>query len=172
MGPALGLWRLAGRAALDLAARGLTLATAESLSGGWLSAALTSVQGSSGYFMAGIAAYSNEAKMDLLGVAREALEAHGAVSWQVAEQMALGARKAARASIGLSTTGVAGPDGGSAEKPVGLVFVAAADGRRAESRGITLPGDRLEVSIAAAGAALDFLSGFLSGGHPRARGTT
>jgi nicotinamide-nucleotide amidase len=104
----------------------LTLALAESCTGGLIGHRITDVPGSSDYFLMGVAVYSNAAKLKLLGVRQETLEAHGAVSMQTAGEMAEGARRAAGASIGLSTTGIAGPGGGTAEKPVGTVCIGLA----------------------------------------------
>jgi nicotinamide-nucleotide amidase len=117
-----------------LAERGETLALAESCTGGLLAKRLTDVPGSSAYFLEGLVTYSNEAKERLLGVPGSLLVEHGAVSEPVAKAMAEGARRLSGADYALSTTGVAGPDGGSEEKPVGLVYVGLADagGTRAE----------------------------------------
>jgi nicotinamide-nucleotide amidase len=109
-----------------LAQRQLTVSTAESCSGGLLASRLTDVPGSSAVFREGFVTYSNESKTKLLGVPAELIAAHGAVSRDVAVAMAEGARKNARADFALSLTGIAGPSGGSAEKPVGLVFIALA----------------------------------------------
>jgi nicotinamide-nucleotide amidase len=111
-------------------ARGVMLATAESCTGGMIAAALTDIAGSSDVVDRGFVTYSNEAKMAMLGVAEATLAAHGAVSRETALEMAAGALANSRAGIALSVTGVAGPGGGSAEKPVGLVwFGLAIDGR-------------------------------------------
>ena len=106
--------------------RGMTVATAESCTGGKVGDTITSVAGSSDYFLGGVISYSNDAKVALLGVDPDTLRSEGAVSEPVARQMAEGVRTRFGAGIGLSTTGIAGPGGGTAEKPVGLVFVAAA----------------------------------------------
>jgi nicotinamide-nucleotide amidase len=106
--------------------RGETLAVAESLTGGLVGSLLTDVPGSSDYFDRSVVAYSNDAKLDALGVSRESLDDHGAVSAPVAREMARGVRDDAGATWGVSTTGIAGPAGGTEEKPVGLVFVGVA----------------------------------------------
>ena len=106
--------------------RGLTLAVAESCSGGLIGHRLTEVPGSSGAFLLDIVAYANEAKVRELGVRPETLATHGAVSTRTAEEMALGVREASGADIGLATTGVAGPGGGTDEKPVGTVCIGLA----------------------------------------------
>jgi nicotinamide-nucleotide amidase len=116
---------------------GLMIATAESCTGGLVAAALTSIAGSSDVFDRGFVTYSNEAKAEMLGVDRALIENHGAVSQQVAVAMAACALKHSRAKISVAITGIAGPGGGTAEKPVGLVHIAAAklsgrDGDRVE----------------------------------------
>lgn len=110
--------------------RGIMLATAESCTGGMIIAALTDIAGSSTVVDRGFITYSNEAKMDMLGVSAATLEAHGAVSRETAIEMAAGALARSRAGLSLAVTGIAGPGGGSAEKPVGLVwFGVGLDGR-------------------------------------------
>lgn len=104
----------------------LTLAVAESCTGGLIGNLLTNVAGSSGYFLGGVIVYSNQAKMDLLGVSRQTLETYGAVSDPVARDMAAAVRKALKADLGLAVTGIAGPDGGTEEKPVGTVHIGLA----------------------------------------------
>jgi nicotinamide-nucleotide amidase len=106
--------------------RGILLATAESCTGGMIAAALTDIAGSSTVVDRGFVTYSNEAKMEMLGVRPETLEAYGAVSRETALEMAAGALAHSRAGIAVSVTGVAGPGGGSAEKPVGLVWFGCA----------------------------------------------
>lgn len=112
-------------------AANLVLATAESCTGGLIAAAITDVAGSSAVFDRGFVTYSNEAKSDMLGVPAETLQRHGAVSSQTAHAMAFGALSNSKADIAVSVTGIAGPDGGTAEKPVGLVYIGIAeiDGR-------------------------------------------
>jgi nicotinamide-nucleotide amidase len=142
---------------LRLAVSGFTLATAESCTGGLVAHRLTEVPGSSAYFMEGVVTYSNEAKTRLLGVPAELIEAHGAVSAEVAEAMAEGVKRRAETDFGLSVTGVAGPGGGSPEKPVGLVYIALSDDAHTEHRRIMLPGDRHLIRWRASQAALDLL---------------
>lgn len=107
--------------------RGLTLTTAESCTGGLVAAAITDIPGSSDVFDRGFVTYSNNAKMALLGVGKDLLAKYGAVSAECAKAMAQGALNAAGTNVAVSITGIAGPGGGSSEKPVGLVFMAAAD---------------------------------------------
>ncbi|MCB2209671.1 nicotinamide-nucleotide amidohydrolase family protein [bacterium] len=124
---------------------GLTVATAESCTGGLLGHILTSVSGSSAYYAGGVIAYSNAVKEALLGVGHETLLAHGAVSHETAREMAAGARKKLNADIGLSTTGIAGPTGGTAEKPVGLVYIGISTAEETESFECHFDGNREEV---------------------------
>ena len=107
-------------------ARGIMLATAESCTGGMIIAALTDIAGSSSVVDRGFVTYSNDAKREMLGVSRETLDTFGAVSAETAAEMAAGALKNSRAGLALSVTGIAGPDGGSPEKPVGLVWFGVA----------------------------------------------
>jgi nicotinamide-nucleotide amidase len=141
---------------------GLTLATAESCTGGLVAARLTDVPGSSDVFVGSVVAYSNEVKMKALGVPREVLERHGAVSEETAEAMAHGARRALGADVALAVTGVAGPDGGSEEKPVGLVYLHVETPTGAARRRIVLPGDREAVRARATTLALHVLRRLLS----------
>ena len=137
--------------------RGLTVALAESCTGGLIAAALTEVPGSSGYFLGGVVSYSNEAKESLLEVSRATLEAHGAVSAQVAMAMAAGAQARFAASLAASVTGIAGPDGGTDAKPVGLTYIGLAGRGDPAVRRLQLHGDRLANREAAAHAALAWL---------------
>jgi nicotinamide-nucleotide amidase len=122
----------------QLARTGTTLATAESCTGGLIAHLITRVPGVSPYYPGGVVSYANAAKVELLGVPQELLDAHGAVSPQVAESMAVGVRERLRADLGLSVTGVAGPTGGTPEKPVGLVFLGLADAQGVQSRRLDL----------------------------------
>jgi nicotinamide-nucleotide amidase len=142
---------------LRLAVGGFTLSVAESCTGGLIAQRLTSVAGSSVYFKEGVVAYSNEAKIRSLGVEAALILEHGAVSAPVAEAMAEGVRQRADTDFGISVTGVAGPGGGTEEKPVGLVFIALADDAHIEHRKIMLPGDRNLIRWRASQAALDLL---------------
>ncbi len=128
-----------------LIAAGATIATAESCTAGLLAARIADRSGSSAYLLGGLVTYSNEAKHDLLGVPTDLLERVGAVSEEVARAMAAGVRERMGADVGVSVTGVAGPTGGSPEKPVGLVHLCAADAGRAVHRRVVLPGGRAEV---------------------------
>jgi nicotinamide-nucleotide amidase len=142
---------------LRLAVGGFTLAVAESCTGGLVAHRLTETPGSSSYFMEGVVTYSNEAKQRLLGVPAALIERHGAVSAEVAEAMAEGAKARAGTDFGLSVTGVAGPSGGTPEKPVGLVYIALADDAHTEHRRLMLPGDRHLIRWRSSQAALDLL---------------
>jgi nicotinamide-nucleotide amidase len=137
-----------------LQAKGLTLATAESCTGGLIAAALTAIPGSSATVLAGYVTYSNEAKTRMVGVPAALLAAHGAVSEPVARQMAEGARDDAGADIAISCTGIAGPGGGSAAKPVGLVFIGCAmRGQATRVERHVFPGDRNAIRAATVAAA-------------------
>ena len=122
--------------------RQLTLAVAESCTGGLVAATITEIAGSSGYFRGGVVAYAHEVKTALLDVPAEMLVAHGAVSAQVARAMALGVRERLGVTLAASVTGVAGPDGGTVEKPVGLTYIGLADAGMADVRRFVWAGDR------------------------------
>ncbi len=134
-----------------------TLAVAESCTGGLIGERLTDVAGSSAYFMQGVIAYANEAKINALKVAPEIIEKHGAVSAETAEAMAKGMRELAKTDYAISVTGIAGPDGGTAEKPIGTVFVGYADAKKTKSFKVILPGDRFLIRWRASQAALEYL---------------
>jgi nicotinamide-nucleotide amidase len=142
---------------LRLAVSGFTLAVAESCTGGLIAHRLTEVPGSSTYFLESVVTYSNESKTRLLGVPPELIETRGAVSAEVAEAMAEGVKARAESDFGLSVTGIAGPGGGTEEKPVGLVFIALADDAHTENRRLMIPGDRHLIRWRASQAALDLL---------------
>jgi PncC family amidohydrolase len=140
--------------AAALLARGQTLATAESCTGGLVGAALTDLPGSSAWYLGGIVAYSNSLKTRLLGVPPEILAAHGAVSAETARVLAEGAHKSTGADFAVSITGIAGPDGGTPEKPVGLVFMAMADRGKTTVFEHRFSGTRAEIRATATEAAL------------------
>lgn len=131
------------------------IAVAESCTGGLLGARITAIPGSSDVFVGGVIAYSNEVKTRELGVSRSELDTHGAVSEQIVRQMAVGAQKKFGVHVALAITGVAGPGGGTPEKPVGLVWICAAVGDRVEPRKIQSWGDRQEIRYRAAQAAME-----------------
>jgi nicotinamide-nucleotide amidase len=138
-------------------AAGLSVAAAESCTGGLLTHVLTEVPGSSGYLLGGVVSYTDQAKVELLGVDPEHLAAHGAVSAQVARAMAQGSRDRFRADLAVAITGVAGPDGGSEAKPVGLTYVAVADEAGVEVKRLQWTGERSANKRDSAGAALELL---------------
>jgi nicotinamide-nucleotide amidase len=142
---------------------GKTLAVAESCTSGMLGMHITRVPGSSSYFKGGILCYSNEAKIELCGIDPELLQRYGAVSAEVAEGLAVGVRNALHSSIGLSITGIAGPDGGSPEKPVGLVYIGMSDGDQTLSRNRIMPGDRESIRERSTYLALSWLRRLLLG---------
>jgi nicotinamide-nucleotide amidase len=147
-----------------LTERGETLAVAESCTGGLLASSITDVPGSSEYFDRGVVTYSNRAKQDLLGVSRESLDAHGAVSEPVAVEMAQSIRDTANTTWGVSTTGIAGPGGGTPEKPVGTVFIGVAyagpwgtESSSVQAQRHTVDGDRDDCKQGFVAAALSAL---------------
>jgi len=140
-----------------LSESGETLASAESCTGGLVGMRLTEVPGSSAYFLEGAVTYSNEAKMRTLGVPETTLAEHGAVSAETAEAMASGIRERAGADYGIAVTGIAGPGGGSAEKPVGTVFIGYSDKSQTRSMRFNFPGDRFLIRWRSSQAALDYL---------------
>jgi nicotinamide-nucleotide amidase len=134
---------IAHRVGEQLKDKGLLLATAESCTGGWVAQAVTAVAGSSEWFDRGFVTYSNDAKREMLGVGAETLERHGAVSEETAREMAAGALAASRAQVAVAITGVAGPTGGTPQKPVGMVcFAWAVRGGATESATRRFEGDR------------------------------
>lgn len=161
------LERLAGQVGAALKARGLLLATAESCTGGWIGMAVTSVPGSSDWYDRGFIAYSNQAKGELLGVRSETLERHGAVSEAAVLEMARGALERSRAQWSVAVSGIAGPAGGTADKPVGMVCLAWArqdGGAVASTR--QFAGDRQSVRRQTVAAALAGLLDLLASQDP------
>ena len=149
-------------------AQGLTIATAESCTGGLVGARLTGVPGASAVYVGGVISYSDDVKRQELGVADETLREHGAVSAEAAREMAAGARGRLAADVAVAVTGIAGPDGGTPEKPVGLVYLHAVGPMGDSALRVTLPGDREAVRTRATNLALHMLRRLLSqsGTHP------
>ena len=141
-----------------LKVRGLTCAAAESCTGGGVGAAITAVPGSSAVFLGDIVSYSNTVKHEVLGVSQTTLETVGAVSPETAAQMAEGVRRLIKADLAISLTGIAGPDGGSAEKPVGLVWFGLATPRGVRTEKAIFTGDRATVRAKAVTHALGMLT--------------
>ena len=142
----------------ELQNRGYTITTAESCTGGLLAGRILNVSGASAVYNEGHITYSNEAKERLLGVSHDTLEQFGAVSEQIAAEMALGAARVASANVGLSTTGIAGPGGGTPEKPVGLVYIGCAINGDVTVEECRFSGNREENRNAAVEAVLQLLS--------------
>ena len=162
---ATGTQSLAGNVAGLLTAGGLSLALAESCTGGLIAKLLTDLPGASRFLERGAVTYANRAKQDWLGVAEAILAGPGAVSSECALAMVRGVRRAAAADLALAVTGIAGPDGGTAEKPVGTVFIALADGDRSWARRFFFPGDRAAVRTQSAYSALAWLQQHLATGR-------
>jgi nicotinamide-nucleotide amidase len=148
-----------------LSARELVCATAESCTGGGVASAITAVPGSSAVFAGGVVSYANEVKHDVLGVKEETLAEFGAVSAETAAQMAAGVRSLMKCDLAVSLTGIAGPGGGSAEKPVGLVWFGLADGRGVRTEKAIFSGERDEVRHKAVIHALGMLTVAAIGGE-------
>ncbi|MBN2503306.1 MAG: CinA family protein [Anaerolineales bacterium] len=146
-----------------LKARGLTLATAESCTGGLVGDRITNVSGSSDYYLGAVVAYAYQAKVDLLGVSWETLNTHGAVSAETVREMAAGARKAFKADLAVSISGIAGPTGGTPEKPVGTVWFGLETPDGVWTRRHHFSGNRIEVKQQAAAAAIQFVLDYLEG---------
>lgn len=146
-----------------LKAHSLTIATAESCTGGLLASRLTDVAGSSGYVKGGIVSYTNEVKEASLGVPEGTLRESGAVSEEVARAMAEGVRERLHADIGVGITGLAGPGGGTKEKPVGLVCIAVAGGRGTEAASHVFGDDRRQIKFRATQTALYMIKKYLEG---------
>ncbi len=148
---------LAQRLGAACQARGVRIATVESCTGGLVAHLITEVSGSSAYFAGGLVTYANDVKTALADVPTEVLEAHGAVSAQVARAMADGGRRRLGVDVAVAVTGVAGPDGGTAAKPVGLTYVAVTDDAGDDVRRFQWSEDRSGNKRASAGAALGIL---------------
>jgi PncC family amidohydrolase len=144
-------------------AQGLTISTAESCTGGLVSDRITNVSGSSEYFPGGVVVYSYEAKAGLLGVSWDTLNTHGAVSEEAVLEMARGARKLFNANIGISVSGIAGPTGGTPEKPVGLTWFGLSTDHGEWARHFIWEGDRVENKHHSSEAALQFVIDYLEG---------
>ena len=141
--------------------KGLTLGVVESATGGLLSHLITNVPGSSDYYKGSITAYSNEVKIKVAGVSKTSLSQYGAVSYQVAEEMAQGGRKLLATDICLADTGIAGPGGATPEKPLGLFYIGLSCESGAESQKHSFPGNREQNKLDAANAALRWLKEYL-----------
>lgn len=146
--------------------RNLRLAVAESCTGGLIGHLITNVPGSSGYFSGGVIAYSNEIKMRLLGVSEETLEKYGAVSEQTVREMAYGVRRALGTDIGAAISGIAGPQGGTVEKPVGLTWIGLSAPGVENAWRYVWSGTRLDVKQQSAQQVLRILVGFVMGEQP------
>jgi len=140
-------------------AQGLKIATAESCTGGLISALFTEISGSSAVFECGFVTYSNESKTKMLGVSADLMEKHGAVSEQVAGAMAAGALEKAGVDLAVSVTGIAGPSGGTKQKPVGLVYIAVASKNGVNVRKNIFSGNRAEIREQAVTKAINMLHG-------------
>ena len=160
----VALAALATQVGVLLTTRGQMLAVAESCTGGWVAKVLTDIPGSSGWLERGFVTYSNAAKEEMLGVSRQTLERHGAVSGPAVAEMARGAIQHSRAQVALAITGIAGPGGGSPEKPVGTVWLAwTRRGADPITRRMRFDGDRAAVRLQAVQAALQGLLDLLDG---------
>ncbi len=143
--------------------KGYTIACAESCTGGLLTSCLTDVAGSSAYVKGSVVSYTNEVKHGLLGVSQKLLDTVGAVSSEVAAEMAEGVRRVIGSDIGVSVTGLAGPGGGTAEKPVGLVFIGISDSSGTNVIKCIFKGSRVEVKQQAAQRALQLIAEYING---------
>ena len=152
---------LAKRAGELLKRMGLTLSLAESCTGGLIAHRITNISGSSNYFLGGVVAYSNEAKEKILGLPHETMLRYGAVSEESARAMAEGARRLLASDLALAVTGIAGPTGGTPEKPVGLVYIALAAEEEVRCERHIWSGDRLQNKAQSAEAALEMLIAYL-----------
>jgi nicotinamide-nucleotide amidase len=154
----ISLEEIVGKLILD---KHLTISIAESCTGGLISDRLTNVPGSSGYLLGSVIAYQNEVKISKLGVKKETIEKFGAVSEQTANEMAKGIRSSLKSNLGLSSTGIAGPGGGSEEKPVGLVYIALANDEEVLTKKLNLTKNRLANKKLTSQAAINLLRLYL-----------
>lgn len=145
--------------------KGLTIAVAESCTGGKLGDMITDVAGSSDYFLGGVVSYSNASKVDLLGVDRSVMDAKGAVSEEVAISMAQGVRGRLKADVGVGITGIAGPGGATPDKPVGLVYIAVSSGSGNACERHVFSGSRTAIKTKSAERALDLVLGYVRAHH-------
>lgn len=169
--PEAGLISLAERLQAHCIAAGLTVATAESCTGGLVAHCITQVSGSSGYLLGGVVAYADAVKVSQLAVPQAVLDAHGAVSAQVARAMAEGVRAALATSLAVSITGIAGPDGGTPAKPVGLTYLAVTGPTGTDVRRVVWAGDRNANKWSSAGLALELLLAAAEAAEAAAPGT-
>lgn len=149
---------LPGKIGKTLKEQGKTLALAESCTGGYIAHLITSVSGSSAYFMGGVIAYDNRVKEDILGVKTQTLKKFGAVSAECASEMAIGARKRFKTDLAIATTGIAGPTGAVKGKPVGMVYIAWAAGNRLQVKRFRFRGSRKNIIVQTAQKALQILA--------------
>ena len=155
--------KLEERLGILLREKRLNIALAESCTGGLIASRITDIPGASDYFEAGVVVYSNHAKQRFLSVPEQSIQSHGAVSKEVAEKMAEGVRQATGTDIGLSVTGIAGPKGGSPEKPVGTVYIGLSAKEVILVRKFQFNGGRLDIKEKSADEALQFAVDFLEG---------
>jgi PncC family amidohydrolase len=145
-----------------LSVSGLTISVAESFTGGLIGHTITNAPGSSRYFQGGVIAYANEVKMEILGVSEQTLIDYGAVSEQTVLEMARGVRSALKTDIGISSSGIAGPDGGSLEKPVGLAWLGLSASELEHAEKFVFSGDRYQIKEQATQTAIQLLIEFLA----------
>jgi PncC family amidohydrolase len=145
-----------------LSMRGLTISVAESFTGGLIGHTITNAPGSSRYFQGGVIAYANEVKMEILGVSEQTLINYGAVSEQTVLEMARGVRSALNTDIGISSSGIAGPGGGSVEKPVGLAWLGLSASELEQAEQFMFSGDRYQIKKQATQTAIQLLIEFLA----------
>jgi len=153
---------LLNKISFQLKKQHLTVATAESCTGGLIAHTLTNISGSSDYFERGVVSYSNKSKMELLGVPEDLLKKYGAVGEQVAKAMAEGIRTKSKVDIGIATTGIAGPMGGTKEKPVGLVYIAISIQKNTDVKKFLFSENRLQNKESTCNAALTMLLDYLT----------